>query len=59
MVTDSDQLMSCTSCAFDDPSSNTWSVSVETQADTITAGPLTLSVSGSPMVKRFVLRVRH
>jgi alpha-glucosidase len=59
-VTDASQLGSCASaCAYDDPASNTWSVAVVTQADTISAGPLTLSVSGSPSVKRFVLRVRH
>ncbi|MGD0528814.1 MAG: TIM-barrel domain-containing protein [Polyangiaceae bacterium] len=52
-------LSDCSACAYDDPVSHTWSVSVLTQADTITAGPLTLTVSGSPIVKRFLFRVRH
>jgi alpha-glucosidase (family GH31 glycosyl hydrolase) len=53
-------LLSCSSsCAYDDPASHTWSVSVQGQADTITAGPLTLTVSGAPIVKRFLFRVRH
>jgi hypothetical protein len=53
-------LLACSSsCAYDDPASHTWSVSVQGQADTITAGPLTLTVSGSPIVKRFLFRVRH
>jgi hypothetical protein len=59
MVDDAAALMSCSACAYDDPVSYTWSVSVQAQADTITAGPLTLSVSGSPIVKRFLFRVRH
>jgi sulfoquinovosidase len=59
VVSDPTALMSCTSCAYDDPASNTWSVAVQAQTDTITAGPLTLSVSGSPIVKRFLFRVRH
>ncbi len=53
-------LMACsTTCAYDDPTSHVWSVSVQGQSDTITAGPLTLTVSGSPIVKRFLFRVRH
>jgi alpha-glucosidase (family GH31 glycosyl hydrolase) len=52
-------LTTCNACAYDDPTQNVWSVAVLTQSDTITAGPLTLSVSGAPSVKRFVLRVRH
>jgi hypothetical protein len=52
-------LMTCDACALDDPASNTWSVAVVTSADTITAGPLKLSVSGATSVKRFLFRVRH
>jgi alpha-glucosidase (family GH31 glycosyl hydrolase) len=59
VVTDPAQLIDCTSCAYDDPTTNIWSVTVQTQTDTITAGPLVLSISGSPMVKRFLFRVRH
>lgn len=59
-VGDASQLSSCSgACAFDDPADHLWSVAVQTQSDTITAGPLTLKVSGSPSVKRFVFRVRH
>lgn len=53
------ELDTCTACAWDDPASHTWSVAVQTQSDTIHAGPLTLGVAHAPMVKRFVLRVRH
>jgi hypothetical protein len=59
VVTDPDDLIACTACAYDDPSTNVWSVTVQAQADTITAGALTLSLSGSPIVKRFLFRVRH
>jgi hypothetical protein len=59
MVDSVTALADCSTCAYDDPVSHTWSVSVQTQADTITAGPLTLTVSGSPIVKRFLFRVRH
>ena len=55
-------LETCDACAYDDPASNVWSVAVSSgpgQPETIDAGPLTLSISGSPIVKRFVLRVRH
>jgi hypothetical protein len=62
MTTNAADLQTCTACAYDDPASNVWSIAVQTgpgQTETITAGPLTLSVSGTPIVKRFVLRVRH
>jgi alpha-glucosidase (family GH31 glycosyl hydrolase) len=59
MVDSVTALVDCSTCAYDDPVSHTWSVSVQTQSDTITAGPLTLTVSGSPIVKRFLFRVRH
>jgi hypothetical protein len=52
-------LMTCDACAFDDPAQNTWWVAVKGQNDTVTAGPLTVSVKGSPSVKRFVFSVRH
>jgi hypothetical protein len=54
-------LMTCSACAFDDPAAHTWLVSVQAQADTITAGPLVLSVTGgaSAPAKRYVFRVRH
>ena len=59
MAASAAELLTCNACAWDDPSSHTWSVAVQTSADTITAGPLTLSVRGASMVKRFVFRVRH
>jgi alpha-glucosidase (family GH31 glycosyl hydrolase) len=52
-------LLACDACAYDDPASHIWSVSVQAQVDTIAAPPLTLSVSGAPAVKRLVFRVRH
>jgi hypothetical protein len=56
-------LMTCSACAFDDPANHVWSVAVQAQADTITAGPLVLSVTGpastSGAGKRYVFRVRH
>jgi alpha-glucosidase len=52
-------LSTCDACVWDDPASGTWTVALVTQADTVTAGPLSLSVSRAPAVKRFVLRVRH
>jgi hypothetical protein len=58
-------LATCGTCAWDDPVSHTFSVAVDVAgaagegADTITAGPLVLSVSGSSTVKRFLFRVRH
>ena len=52
-------LLTCDACAWDDPASHVWSVAVKTQADAITAGPLVLTVSGAPTVKRFLFTVRH
>jgi hypothetical protein len=52
-------LLACDACAYDDPASHIWSVSVQAQVDTIHAPPLILSVSGAPAVKRLVFRVRH
>ena len=62
MVSNATELQECDECAYDDAASNVWSVSFSSgpgQPETITAGPLALSVSGCPIVKRFVLRVRH
>jgi hypothetical protein len=53
------ELLACDACAYDDPASHIWSVSVQAQMGTIDAGALTLSVSGSPTAKRLVFRVRH
>jgi alpha-glucosidase (family GH31 glycosyl hydrolase) len=58
-TTNVQDLMTCAACAFDDPTSHVWSVAVQAQADTITAGQLVLSVSGSPIAKHVVFRVRH
>jgi alpha-glucosidase (family GH31 glycosyl hydrolase) len=59
IVTDATQLLACSACAYVDPADGTWSFAVQTSGDTITAGPLTLTISSAPSVKRFVLRVRH
>ena len=59
MAASAADLQTCNACAWDDPASHTWSVAVVTRSDMITAGALTLSIQSAPMVKRFVLRVRH
>jgi hypothetical protein len=52
-------LLACDACAYDDPASHIWSVSVQAQMGTVNAPPLILSLSGSPTAKRLVFRVRH
>jgi hypothetical protein len=59
MATAETDLQTCDACAWDDPTNHVWKVVTKTQADSITAGPLTISVSGSPTVKRFLFSVRH
>jgi alpha-glucosidase (family GH31 glycosyl hydrolase) len=59
VTTNAMDLMTCAACAYDDPAGHIWSVAVQAQADTITAGPLVLSLSGSPVSKHVVFRVRH
>jgi hypothetical protein len=51
--------MTCDACFWDEPSTNVFSIAVVTAADTITAGPLSVSVSASPSVKRYLFTVRH
>ncbi len=58
-ATSAADLSTCSACSWDDPANHVWSVAVTATDDTITAGPLTLSVHGSPTVKRFVFTVRH
>jgi alpha-glucosidase (family GH31 glycosyl hydrolase) len=52
-------LMTCNACFYDDPTTNVFSIAVVTESDAITAGPLTVSVSASPSVKRYLFTVRH
>ncbi|MGO8998530.1 MAG: TIM-barrel domain-containing protein [Polyangiaceae bacterium] len=52
-------LMTCDACFWNEPSTNVFSIAVVTSADTILAGPLSVSVSGSPSVKRYLFTVRH
>ena len=52
-------LSTCSACFWNDPQAHVFSVATVTDADTITAGPLTLAVSGSPSVKRYLFTVRH
>ena len=59
MATAESDLQTCDACAWDDPANHVWKVVTSTQADSITAGSLTISVSGSPTVKRFLFSVRH
>ncbi len=68
-----EDLLVCDSCVWDDPASRMLSVAVVTvpgspmlstpsspsSAVVIHAGPLTLSLSGAPTVRRFVFRVRY
>ena len=51
--------MTCDACFWNEPSTNVFSIAVVTSADTILAGPLSVSVSGSPSVKRYLFTVRH
>jgi hypothetical protein len=59
MAASAGELATCTSCAWDDPASNVYSIAVVTAADTITAGPLTVGVANAPSAKRFLFTVRH
>ena len=59
LATSSADLATCAACYFDDPSTNVFSIAVQTKADTITAGPLTVSVAASPVAKQYVFTVRH
>ncbi len=52
-------LATCAACALDDTANHQLSISLKTSGDTITAGPLTVSVSQSPSVKRYLMRVRY
>jgi hypothetical protein len=52
-------LLTCNACTWDDPANRVWKVAVVTQGDILTAGPLTVSVAGAPIVKRFLFSVRH
>lgn len=56
-------LMTCDACVWVDAASRIWSVAVVTTPSSssvaIEAGPLTVSVSSAPMVKRFLFRVRY
>ncbi len=52
-------LTTCNACFLDDPSSRTLSITLQTSADTITAGPVTVTLGQSPNVKRFVMQLHH
>ncbi|HSQ64094.1 MAG TPA: TIM-barrel domain-containing protein [Polyangiaceae bacterium] len=52
-------LATCDACWLDDPTSRTLSVTIKTQADTVTSGPLSVDLQASPNVKRFVMRMHH
>ncbi len=52
-------LQTCDACFWNDAASHVLSIAVVTASDSITAGPLTVSVSGSPSVKRYLFTVRH
>ena len=52
-------LQTCDACFWNDAASNVFSIAVVTAGDSITAGPLTVSVNGSPTAKRYLFTVRH
>ncbi len=52
-------LATCDACFLDDPISRTLSVTLKTNSDVITAGPLSVTLDQSPNVKRFVIRAHH
>jgi hypothetical protein len=52
-------LMTCDACFWDDPAANVFSIAVVAMSDAITAGPLSMSVSGGSSVKRYLFTVRH
>lgn len=52
-------LETCVACALDDPANHQLSISLKTSGDTITAGPLTVSLAQGPSVKRYLMRVRY
>ena len=52
-------LMTCAACFWDDAETGVFSIATVTASDSITAGALTVSVSGSPSVKRYLFTVRH
>jgi hypothetical protein len=52
-------LQTCDACYWNDAPSNVFTIAVVTADDSITAGPLTVSVSESPSVKRYLFTVRH
>jgi len=58
-ATSAADLMSCAACTWAAKGSHVWSVAVVAQDDQIDAGPLRLTLVGSPNVKRFVFTVRH
>ncbi|HEY1956251.1 MAG TPA: TIM-barrel domain-containing protein [Polyangiaceae bacterium] len=58
-ATQASDLTTCDACWLDDPASRTLSITIDTQSDTITAGPVSVTLDQSPNVKRFVMRVHH
>jgi alpha-glucosidase (family GH31 glycosyl hydrolase) len=52
-------LTTCDACAWRDSGAHTVSIVVKTNGDTLTLGPMTVTVSGSPYVKRFVFVVHY
>jgi hypothetical protein len=51
--------MTCDACFWDDPAANVFSIAVVATSDAITAGPLSVSVTGGSSVKRYLFTVRH
>ncbi len=52
-------LATCNACFLDDPTSRTLSVTLQTAADVVSAGALSVTIAQSPNVKRFVMHLHH
>jgi alpha-glucosidase (family GH31 glycosyl hydrolase) len=52
-------LMTCQACFWNEPATHVFSIAVVTASDSVTAGGLTVGVSGSPSTKRYLFTVRH
>src|SRR5262249_6229612 len=53
------ELMTCDACAWEDPSHHLFEIAVTTNDRELACGPLSLSVKGSPNVKKYLFTVRH
>jgi alpha-glucosidase (family GH31 glycosyl hydrolase) len=52
-------LSTCGTCAYNDAANRVYQIAMQTAGDTVTAGPLTVSVANSPSVKRYLFTVHY